>query len=69
MEHEEKTTSPIVATREGFTLHENHELWTVGEYAFRCGTVTSPDHLDEAIGAHQEEMESLLADAREEFGF
>lgn len=64
----EKPTSPVVATREGYTLHENGELWRTGEHGFMAGYVSSPERLDEAIANHEEEMEYLMAEAAIEFG-
>ena len=69
MSSEEKPTGPVVASKGKYNLHKNGQLWTTGEHAYMAGYVSSPDRLDEAIHNHEEEMEYLMAQAREEFGF
>jgi hypothetical protein len=54
--------------RPGYELKPNGELWTTGEHAYMCGYVMNPENLDEAIENHEEEMRSLMAEARAEFG-
>ena len=60
--------TPIVATRKGYALHEDGELWATGKEAYLCGNVSDPGNLDEAIDNFEEELRCLMADARAEFG-
>ena len=69
MDEETRPNEPIVATREGYELFANGELWTTGEHGFLCGHVCNPENLDYAIDTHEEEMRVLMAQAKAEFGW
>jgi len=66
------TTRPVQTVTRGrrkYALYSNGELWLMGRDGYMAGYVMKPENIDYAIDNHEEEMESLLADARAEFGF
>jgi len=65
------TTKPIAKRTRGtktYQLFANGELWTTGENAYRCGYVMNPENIDYAIDNHEDEMDYLIHQLKEEFG-
>ncbi len=59
----------VTRGRRKYALYDNGELWLMGRDGYMAGYVMNPENIDYAIDNHEEEMEILLAQAREEFGF
>ena len=51
----------IVATRKGYELRDNGQLWTTGKHSYRAGYVSDPEMIEEAIENHEEELATMLA--------
>lgn len=66
------TTNPAKTTKRGsktYQLFANGELWTTGGGGYLCGHVMDPENIEDAIDAHEAEVEYMLALVRSEFGF
>lgn len=64
-------TKPIAKRTRGtktYQLFSNGELWTTGEHAYRCGYVMNPENIDYAIDNHEQEMDYMMQQLKEEFG-
>ena len=66
-ESEKRPDCKIVASRKGYALYANGELWVTGRYGYRAGYVMHPENIDIAIDEHEEEVRVLMAQARKEF--
>ena len=50
--------------RTTYQLYANGEVWTKGKHGYRCGyaSATDADTFAAAIGAHEAELRSMLAE-------
>lgn len=54
----------------GYGLTAKGEVWKIaGPHSYMAGYCSHPDRFEEAIDAAIEEMDCLMAEANEEFGF